>query len=334
MTPKEDKIFGAFLEWPLAPLEGVPTYEYMTNINVYLNLCLSAVAWTLGCGKLGYLVLTEQPAVFNTHFGTEFITPINPGIHLVMPDPAPTVTILSKLIRTHKQEVCLFNKYYVVNCACKKVINKLIPEKYYKSLSSRIIGLAKFTSLEILTCLINEYAELEEEDVQDINHKMKEPISGETLFEDFVEQILMESRSSSRAESVFSGSDCFYGVRKHRKMRAIPRQLPRMVSQDTKWQNMEQLQVSLLSSLQGYSKILNNFEDRRLCSARTRCTIQCGTFRQDAAGPHPGAGEYRDRHTIRKDISRAAHEDDIGAINTGCSPDCETRNSASRELLD
>ena len=25
MTPEEVKIFGAFSEWPLAPLEGVPT---------------------------------------------------------------------------------------------------------------------------------------------------------------------------------------------------------------------------------------------------------------------------------------------------------------------
>ena len=69
---------------------------------------------------------------------------------------------------------------------CKKVVSKLILEKFYKSLSSRIIGFAKVTSLEILTHLITEYAELEEEDVQDMNRKMKEHISGETLFEDFV----------------------------------------------------------------------------------------------------------------------------------------------------
>ena len=43
MTPEEDKILGAFSECPLAPLEGVPTYEYMTNLNVYLNSCLSAM---------------------------------------------------------------------------------------------------------------------------------------------------------------------------------------------------------------------------------------------------------------------------------------------------
>ena len=54
---------------------------------------------------------------------------------------------------------------------------------------SGIIGFAKVTSLEILRNLISEYAELEEEDIQEIDQKMKEPISGETLFKDFVEQI-------------------------------------------------------------------------------------------------------------------------------------------------
>ena len=169
MMPEEDKIFGAFPECPLAPLEGVPTYEYTTNLNVYLNSCSSAVDCTLGCVTLGYLVLTAHPAVFNTHCGTEFLSPRNPGIHPVMPDPAPTATIFSKLLGTHKQKVRLFNEYHEVNRACKKVISKLIPEKVYKSLSSRIICFTKVTSLEILTHLITEYAELEEEDVQDID---------------------------------------------------------------------------------------------------------------------------------------------------------------------
>ena len=109
MTPEEDKIFGAFSECPLAPLEGVPTYEYMTNLNVYLNSCSSAVDCTLGCGTLGYLVLTSQPAIFNTHCATMFVTPKNPGINPVMPGPAPTAVILSELVRTHKHELSLFN---------------------------------------------------------------------------------------------------------------------------------------------------------------------------------------------------------------------------------
>ena len=83
----------------------------------------------------------------------------------------------------------LFNEYYYVDHACKKVISKLIPQKFYKSLSSRIIGYEKVTSLEIMTHLISEYVELEEEDIQEIDRKIKEPISGETLFEEFVEKI-------------------------------------------------------------------------------------------------------------------------------------------------
>ena len=126
MTPEEDKIFGAFLECPLAPLEGVPTYEYMTNLNINLYLCSSEVDCTLGCGTLGYLVLTAQSSVFNIHCGTEFVTPRSLGIHPVMPDPDLTSAILSKLVRTHKHRVCLFNEYHEVDRACKKFISKLI----------------------------------------------------------------------------------------------------------------------------------------------------------------------------------------------------------------
>ena len=111
------------------------------------------------------------------------------GIHPVMPDPTPTVAILSELVWTHKHEVSLFNEYHVVNRACKKIISTFIPEKYYKSLSNRIIGISKVTSPQILTHRVIEYSELEEEDIPEIDQKMKDPISVETIFEDFSEQI-------------------------------------------------------------------------------------------------------------------------------------------------
>ena len=75
-----------------------------------------------GMWDLGYLVLTAQPAVFNTHCVTKFVVPKNPGTHPVMPHPDPTVAILSELVRTHKHEVRLFNEYHVFDRACKKFI--------------------------------------------------------------------------------------------------------------------------------------------------------------------------------------------------------------------
>ena len=104
----------------------------MKNLNICLNLCSSAFDWKLGCSTLDYLVLTEQPAVFITHCSTEFLPTTNPGIHPVMPGPAPTAAIFSKLVITHKHEVSLFNKYHAVDQACKKFISQFIPEKHYK----------------------------------------------------------------------------------------------------------------------------------------------------------------------------------------------------------
>ena len=73
-----------------------------------------------------------------------------------MPNPAPMAAIMSELVRTHKHEVRFFNEYHAVDLACKKVISKLIPGKFYKSLSIRIIVFTKVTSLKILTHLITE----------------------------------------------------------------------------------------------------------------------------------------------------------------------------------
>ena len=179
--------------------------------------------------------------------------------------------------------------------------------------------------------LIAKYAELEEEDVQDIDRNMKKPISGENLFEEFFEQIKFESKSGRCAECVFYGSDFLYGVREHWKMWAISRQFPRMVTQDMKLQDLGQLQGSLRLVLQGDLKILKNFKDQRLCIARTRRTSKRGTFHQDATVPHPGASKSRGRHANWHDISRAAHEDNFGAIKPGRATHGKTRNNTSWE---
>ena len=189
MASDEDKIYSAFAECPLAPLQGLPTYEYLTALNVYLNSCSSSVPCALGCGTLGFLVLTAQPSIFTTHCATPFIKPVNPGIHPTIPTPPPSAVVLAELVRAHKNRMKEFQEYNAMDRAIKRVISKLIPEKFYKSLASRLIGFSKITGLEILTHLITEYAELDDEAIQLIDKNMKTPINGETLFEDFIEQI-------------------------------------------------------------------------------------------------------------------------------------------------
>ena len=60
----------------------------------------------------------------------------------------------------------------------------------------------------------------------------------------------VESQSGSRAESVFSVSDRLNGLCQHWQICPKSRQLPWLVAQDAKWQDMGKFQGPLRSSLQ------------------------------------------------------------------------------------
>ena len=303
----------------------------MTNLNVYLNSCLSTVICTLRCGLLGYLVLTSHPDVFSTHYGTAFLPPTNPGIRPVMLDPAPMATILSELVRTHKHEVRLFNIYHAIDWAFKKVIIQFIPYKYYNDISSWIIGFTKVTSLQILTHLITNYAELEDDDIQEIDRKMKEPISGETVFEEFIEKIELNQKSCHSAKYVYFRSDCLYGVSKHQKMRAISRWFSGIVPKTKAQEDLENFQRSLRKSVQENPKIIKDFKYRGVCSQCAIHTSQYGIVHQDAAGPHHGAVKSYNGDTSRQNIGLSVDENNRGDLNPSLYPHRHASNGTIRE---
>ena len=98
MTTSTETILSTFPECPIAPLEGVPTHTYMTEVNGFLNACAASVHYNIGNGTVGYLVLTAQPASFTIVSPTSFVKPVNPGV-LVLADPAPSAAIIRTLTR-------------------------------------------------------------------------------------------------------------------------------------------------------------------------------------------------------------------------------------------
>ena len=129
MPSKSDSIYDGFTECLLAPLEGLPTYEYLTDLGVYLNSCSSGIHSELGCGTLGYLVLTAQPAVFAVHCTATFVKPVKPGLHPTIPNPAPTGAVITIIVREHKENARVWKEYHMTDKACKKVVHALIPKK-------------------------------------------------------------------------------------------------------------------------------------------------------------------------------------------------------------
>ena len=117
MTTLKETILATFLEFPIAPLEGVPTHTYMTEVNGFLNACAASVHCNLGNGTVGYLVLTSQPASFQIASPTYFVKPVNPGV-LVLGDPALSAAVIRTLTRQHTEDMQVFNEYHSVDRAC------------------------------------------------------------------------------------------------------------------------------------------------------------------------------------------------------------------------
>ena len=184
-----DTVLDSFAECPIPPLEGNPTHTYLTDLNGYLNACAASVHCDLGNGKVGYLALTAQPATFTLACATPFIHPTHPGATLTLPDPAPTSAVIGTLTRAHKENLRLFNEYNSVDKSCKKILFSLIPEAYYRSFKNKYTGFSAVSCLTILTHLWTTYGILQDYEVQDNDQMMKQPITAETLFEDFIEQI-------------------------------------------------------------------------------------------------------------------------------------------------
>ena len=189
MASSYETIFANFTECPLAPLEDIPTYNYLTELNAYLNACSASVPSDLGCGTLGYLVLTTSPAVFAILCATPFIEPVHPGATPLIPDPLPPAAAIGVITREHAEDSRVFREYHNVDKACKKVITRLVPEIYYKSLKNRYTGFSGNSSLEILTHLWTEYGEISEDHVRSNDGALKREITGETHFETLVAQV-------------------------------------------------------------------------------------------------------------------------------------------------
>ena len=117
MTTSIESILSTFPECPIAPLEGVPTHTFLTEVNVFLNTCAASVHFNIGNGTIGYLVITAQPDSFTIASPTAFVKPINPG-ELVLAEPAPAAAFIGTLTCKHKEDICVFNEYHSVEKAC------------------------------------------------------------------------------------------------------------------------------------------------------------------------------------------------------------------------
>ena len=79
MAASEDSVYANFAPCPLVPCDGIPSREFLLDVNTYINEQTVDVFSFRGCGTLGHLVLSAQPAVYALQSATVFAPPPNPG---------------------------------------------------------------------------------------------------------------------------------------------------------------------------------------------------------------------------------------------------------------
>ena len=109
----------------ITPLEEVTTHKHLTTLNNYLNRCAASLHSNLGDRTAGYLVITDPHAMFAITSAVPFITTVNYGPTVTIPDPDPTAAVFGSLTRTHNKYLRVFNEYHNSDKACKKVLSSL-----------------------------------------------------------------------------------------------------------------------------------------------------------------------------------------------------------------
>ena len=111
MASSHETVFENFTECPIAPLEDIPTYNYLTELNAYLNACLVSMHSDLGYRTLGYLVLKTNLTVLALQCATPFIDPVHQGGTPHIPDQPPTGAVISVITCEHTDQLRVFERY-------------------------------------------------------------------------------------------------------------------------------------------------------------------------------------------------------------------------------
>ena len=119
MTITADRLYSSFSEFPLTPLQGLPTIDYLSTIRVYLNGETSNIEIDLRNGQLGHMVITAVQAVFALQILEGYGLPTSPGPIPNIPAGA-TGPQLSALNTNHDELIRIWRLHNAVEKACKK----------------------------------------------------------------------------------------------------------------------------------------------------------------------------------------------------------------------
>lgn len=192
MTPHSAPTIDQFLEiFPhkLPKIDGLPTYEKLSEIRALLKANAANTPTTRGGGQHGYMGIVIPTIVYTTIPGTvAFVAPANPGAVPVIPGAA-TQTAIGEIVRQHTESKREYLEYTNIQ---KALINQLvtaIDPIYLRSQKHRHTGFSNCTLDSLLQYLFNSYGAITQQQLADNNRNITTPWTADTPFELLIDQI-------------------------------------------------------------------------------------------------------------------------------------------------
>ena len=187
-TPKKNhglhhpKIVENFPYPSFTPISGVPDDETLSELHTQANTNVSSIQSNLGRGAHGLLALTLEPTVLLPLTGVNFIAPVNPGTHAIIP-PGATAAQISAIRNQFDYDTIAFKEYVNTDKALVSQLVEAIDELYLKSLRNKYVGFTGKTFLTMIAHLYLHYAKITPHDLALNDKAMK------TAYENLFEQI-------------------------------------------------------------------------------------------------------------------------------------------------
>ena len=128
-------------------------------VHNQLNNNAASIHNHLGNGRLGLLVLTVQPVVYNTLSHLPFVPPVNPGPTVVY----PINPIQHKIIAANKlyeMNTRLFKQYDTCGCIIKQLLLGCFITTFVSAMSNLHIEYANLTTMQLITHLYDTYGHI------------------------------------------------------------------------------------------------------------------------------------------------------------------------------
>lgn len=189
-VPSVDSVIEGFPN-QLPNLEGLPTYEHLSELRRLLKENATSVPSLLGGGDHGYLGLVLSAPVYATIVPNDpFNIPARPpALPNIPPAAAASAALTGEIVRQHTESVRQWREYTNVHAALKQQLTKAIPSIYLRAIRNVHDGFTNVSLRELLQHLFTAYGRITAQDLVKNNERFCKEWDPTTPFESVINQI-------------------------------------------------------------------------------------------------------------------------------------------------